>query len=142
MKRLVLVVLAILVVGLVATVVFLGYGKVSGKPSEADCRTVIQNRILEGNLGQTVEIVSYKTSDAYTIDFMGNQVHVVSFELQVRYLKQLDREVTLWGITGIAAGANILRFPSGPKGAVQKISGEMEFMQTDRGWRGQDGKFY
>ena len=138
MKRLVFV---LLVVGLVATVVFLGYGKVSGKPSEADCRTVIENRILEGNLGQTVAIVSYKTSESYTMDFMGAQVPVVSFELEVRYLKEVDREVSLWGITSITGGS-VLRFPSGPKGAVRKISSKMEFMKTDRGWHGQDGKFY
>jgi len=138
MKRLVVV---LLVVGLVATVVLIRPWEVIGKPSQADCRTVTQNRILKANLGQIVEIVSFRTSDSYTFDFMGTKVYVVSFELEVRYLDQLDRDVKLSTESSIAV-SNYLVLRSGPKGTLRRISEEMEFLKTDRGWRGQDGKFY
>ena len=129
MKRLVVV---LLVVGIVATVVLLGPGKVIGKPSQADCRAVTQNRISKANLGQIVEIVSFRTSDSYTVEFMGTQVYVVSFELEVRYLDQLDRDVVLSSESSVAV-SNYLVLRSGPKGTLRKISDEMEFLKTDRG---------
>jgi len=131
----------LLVVGIVIAVVLLVPGRVIGKPSQADCRAVTQNRILKANLGQTVEIVSFRTSDSYTVEFMGTQVYVVSFELEVRYLDDLNRDVVLSMESSVAvSNYHVLR--SGPKGTQRKISSEMEFLKTDRGWRGQDGNFY
>ena len=128
--------------GMLATVaVFMGCGKVSGEPSEANCRTVIENRISKGNLAQIVEIVSFKKTDSYTTDIMGTKVYVVSFELEVRYLNEVNRKVSLEGISSMVV-SNYLAFPSGNKGVLQKISGKMEFLKTDKGWQGQDGNFY
>ena len=127
--------------GMLVTVVFMGCGKVSGEPSEANCRTVIENRILKGNLVQMVEIVSFKKSDSYTMDIMGTKVYVVNFELEVRYLNEVNRKVSLEGVSSMAV-SNYLIFPSGKKGALQKINDSMEFLKTDKGWRGQDGNFY
>lgn len=138
MKRLVLV---LLVIGLVATVVFIRYGKVIGKPSEADCRTVTENRISQANLAQMVEIVSFKKSHSYTTDFMGATFYVVSFEIEVRYLNEVTKQVYLPNISQVAS-SNSLAIPSAPKGSLRRMSSEMTFWKTDKGWRGQDGKFY
>ena len=120
--------------------VFMGCGNTSGEPSEANCRTVIENRIAEGNLEQLVEIVSFEKADSYTVNVQDQEVYVVYFELEVRYLDEV-REVTLEGITSIDTD-NTLTFPSGNKGDLQIISDKMEFLKTDKGWRGQDDNIY
>ncbi|MCJ7807502.1 MAG: hypothetical protein MUP73_02115 [Dehalococcoidia bacterium] len=138
MKRLAYIFFLFGILGTVA--VFMGCGSMSGEPSEANCRTVIENRISEGNLEQLVEIVSFKKADSYTVSIQDKEVYVVYFELEVRYLDEV-REVTLEGITSIDTD-NTLTFPSGNKGELQIISDKMEFLKTDKGWRGQDDNIY
>lgn len=126
---------------LTTVVVFMGCGKVSGEPSEANCRTVIENRISKGNLAEEVEIASFKKVDSYMRELMGTKVYVVKFDLEVRYLNNVEREVSLLGISSMVV-SNYLTVPSGKKGDAQKISGSMEFLKADKGWQGQDGNFY
>jgi len=139
MKRLVVV---LLVVGLVATVVLIRPWEVIGKPSEADCRTVMENRMLQHNMVQMFEIVSFKKADSYTMQIMGATVYVVSFELEVRYLKELSSTFRLATEESRMAVDGLILFPSGTEGSLRKISAEMEFVKTDTGWKGQDGKLY
>ncbi len=113
-----------------------------GTPSEGDGKKVFEN-LLEH--GRGAKVASFKKVNGQQVEQFGVKAYSLDFEAMVEYPKGFHPEcINAHGMQGLAC----MRYLSGPddrflkEGAKQKIAGSINFMQTEKGWKGEDGNVY
>jgi len=107
-------------------VLLLMVGCGSSVPSEMNARTVLENQMKSDIQDGTVRIFSFKKVNGQLLDIDGIKVYNLEYEMKIEFPK------------GIYAFGRQIR----GKGEIAVKKGEIEFEETEKGWRGPDGNIY
>lgn len=108
----------------IALVIF-GLTGCSGKPSERDARTVMENMCARDG---DARVRSFSKVNATTSSMFGQEIYTVQFTATMEYL--MDSPGSLFS-------------SEHKKGDVETMKdGQLMFTKTEKGWQGMDGKIY
>mgnify|MGYP001477503455 CR=1 FL=1 len=127
--------LAALVVGL--SILLVGCGGVSAggdKPSDSDGEKAVRAAVAEQSGGK-IKLLAYTKLESVTGEMMGVQMHSQDFEGEIQFTEDAN-----WMVGYKSGPFSLQQAGSGLGKPVKKdervkISGEVEFMKSDSGWK-------
>lgn len=117
--------------------VFLLSGCSTKKPSEQDARKVFENTWAWHIKNGMIEIISFKKASERTEERLGVEFYTIEYEAEIKVsnLTQGDWEQ-------LKLGGHVEKKKETPEGDIVDTWGEVSFVKTIKGWKGEDGEIY
>jgi hypothetical protein len=125
----------VLVITLILSLSILGCS--TKTPSEEDARKVFENKWAWHIKMGKIEIISFKKVKARTEDRVGIKFYTIEYEAQ---LKASNLNFSDWQRLRLDGIFEKQRDIEG--GEILKLWGEISFVKTEDGWKGEDGVLY
>lgn len=108
----------------------------SANPSERDARKVYEYRNSHDLKKGEIEIVSFKKVNGKSMDVYGQKFYTLEYEVVIKYPKGINPQCATGNTAYTPCGLLKVRAP----GQLEKLTGEVDFEKTERGWKGDDGR--